>query len=163
MIEIKSATTKVDFECISELARIIWHEHYPSIISFEQIDYMLEKFNSAKAIENQTKQGSQFFYMTYNDVPVGYSAFKKQTDYLFLEKLYILKAHRGKKIAKTTMQFMEALAHSHKFSSIKLNVNKLNTNSILAYKKMGFVETKSMVTDIGNGFVMDDYEMEKVF
>ena len=163
MIKIQPATTKDDFECISKLANTIWHEHYPTILSLEQINYMLEKFNSAKAIEKQTEEGSLFFYITYGDVSVGYSAIKKQTDCLFLEKLYILKAYRGKKIAKTTMQFMEALAQSYKFSSIRLNVNKFNTNSILAYKKMGFIETKSKVTDIGNGFVMDDYEMEKVF
>ncbi|PKQ46525.1 GNAT family N-acetyltransferase [Confluentibacter flavum] len=163
MIKIKPATTKSDFECISKLAHEIWHEHYPAIISLEQIAYMLEKFNSVTAIDNQTKTGSQFFYMTYNDVPVGYAAIKKESDFLFLEKLYILEGYRGKKMATAAIQFMEAFANYLSISKIKLNVNKYNVNSILAYKKMGFVETKSMVTDIGNGFVMDDYEMEKVF
>ncbi|WP_100613070.1 GNAT family N-acetyltransferase [Confluentibacter lentus] len=163
MIKIQPATTKADFECISKLAHVIWHEHYPSIISLEQIAYMLEKFNSVAAIDKQTKEGSLFFYMTYNEVPVGYTAIKKQADFLFLEKLYILEGYRGKKIATAVIQFMEAFANYLGISKIKLNVNKFNVNSILAYKKMGFVETKSMVTDIGNGFVMDDYEMEKVF
>lgn len=163
MIKIKPATTTADFECISKLAHVIWHEHYPSIISLEQIDYMLEKFNSVAAIYKHTKEGSLFFYMNYNDVPVGYTAIRKESDFIFLEKLYILEDYRGKKIATAAMQFMEAFANYLGIFKIKLNVNKYNVNSILAYKKMGFVETKSMVTDIGNGFVMDDYEMEKVF
>ncbi|OYX24444.1 MAG: hypothetical protein B7Z06_08920 [Flavobacteriales bacterium 32-35-8] len=163
MIKIQSATTIADFECISKLAHVIWHEHYPSIISLAQIDYMLEKFNSVAAIDKQIREGSLFFYMTYDDIPVGYTAIKKQTDFLFLEKLYILEGYRGKKIATAVIQFMEAFANYLGISKIKLNVNKYNVNSISAYKKMGFVETKSMVTDIGNGFVMDDYEMEMVF
>ncbi|WP_100615260.1 GNAT family N-acetyltransferase [Confluentibacter citreus] len=163
MIKIQPATTTADFECISKLAHVIWHEHYPSIISVEQIAYMLEKFNSVAAIDKQTKEGVLFFYMTYDYAPVGYTAIKKQADFLFLEKLYILEGYRGKKIATATLQFMEAFANYLGISKIKLNVNKFNVYSILAYKKMGFVETKSMVMDIGNGFVMDDYEMEKVF
>ena len=47
-------------------------------------------------------------------------------------------------------------------STMKLHVNKYNTNSILAYEKMGYVNTESMVTDIGKGFVMDDYLMVKM-
>lgn len=43
---------------------------------------------------------------------------------------------------------------------IQLTVNKHNINSINAYKKWGFKTIDSVVTDIGSGFVMDDYIME---
>ena len=38
-------------------------------------------------------------------------------------------------------------------------VNKYNKNTILAYQKLGFIQKRELVIDIGNGFVMDDFEM----
>ena len=35
---------------VSALADEIWHEHFSSILSTEQIDYMLEKFLSPEAL-----------------------------------------------------------------------------------------------------------------
>jgi ribosomal protein S18 acetylase RimI-like enzyme len=42
-----------------------------------------------------------------------------------------------------------------------LAVNKRNTAAIGSYRKYGFVVRESIVDDIGHGFVMDDYVMEK--
>jgi ribosomal protein S18 acetylase RimI-like enzyme len=161
MTNILIANNQSDFECIAQLADTIWREHYISIISLEQIEYMLINFNSASAIEAQIKQGALFFYITFKDIPVGYVAVKKETDFLFLSKIYVLSTYRGKKIGKAAMQHVVDIANSFNLNTIKLNVNKFNTNSILAYEKLGFVKTKSIITDIGNGFIMDDYQMEK--
>jgi RimJ/RimL family protein N-acetyltransferase len=46
-------------------------------------------------------------------------------------------------------------------NKIALTVNKNNVNSIKAYEKMGFKNVGSVVQDIGSGYVMDDYKMEK--
>lgn len=162
MITIQPAISQSDFEQISKLARIIWQEHYPFILSLAQIEYMLSAFNSVPAVEAQTKKGVLFFCIIEDDVPIGYTAIKQHSDYLFLEKLYLLKAYRGRKIAKYVIRFVETYAIDLGLFKIRLHVNKLNINSILAYKKMGFKKTRSMVTDIGNGFVMDDFEMEKI-
>jgi hypothetical protein len=42
-----------------------------------------------------------------------------------------------------------------------LTVNKYNTSSIKAYLALGFSVTDAVVTDIGEGYSMDDYVMEK--
>jgi len=47
-------------------------------------------------------------------------------------------------------------------SRIQLTVNKGNSGSISVYEHWGFVTVDSVVTDIGCGFVMDDYVMELV-
>jgi len=161
MIHILPATSLTDYKCISELAQIIWHEHYIKIISLEQIDYMLEKYNSVKSIEKRAQEGVLFYYLTYNNVPAGYIAIEKEVDFLYVSKLYVLKAYRGKKIAKSAMLYVDSMAQEHGLSKIRLHVNKYNTNSILVYEKMGFVNTNSIITEIGEGFIMDDYEMVK--
>jgi diamine N-acetyltransferase len=161
MKQMKLAISEDDFKKISELADIIWREHYITIISEAQIDYMLDAFNSPEAIKSQINQGTLFYIINYQDIPIGYVAVKKETDFLFLSKLYVLSGYRGKKIGKAAMQHVNDLAQSFKLKAIRLNVNRYNTNSILAYEKLGFVKTKSIITEIGNGYIMDDYQMEK--
>lgn len=161
MIDIIQAKTLSDFSKIEALAHTIWHEHYISIITLAQIEYMLKKFNSVKAINKRAQEGVLFYYMTFNDIPVGYLAIEIKPDYLYINKLYVLKDYRGNKIAKKAMFFAESMAKDKGKEHMKLHVNKYNTNSILAYKKMGFVNSESVVTDIGSGFIMDDYLMVK--
>lgn len=161
MIEIKAATSISEFKLIEDLAKKIWHQHYPDIIGLDQVEYMLNKFNSAKAIEHDVKTGSQFYYLTFNKVPVGYTAIKAEADILFLSKLYVSEAFRGKGIGKRALNFIDEEAKKLQRSSIRLKVNKYNTASIAAYEKLGFKTIKASVTDIGNGFIMDDFDMEK--
>ncbi len=45
--------------------------------------------------------------------------------------------------------------------NLTLQVNKYNHGSVAAYLHVGFVVAKTVKVDIGNGFFMDDYVMEK--
>jgi RimJ/RimL family protein N-acetyltransferase len=56
---------------------------------------------------------------------------------------------------------MELYSRERGIPKIRLTVNKYNSNSIKAYDNMGFVSVDSIVQDIGNGYVMDDYVLEK--
>lgn len=161
MLEIKAANSLSDFQLLEQLAETIWHEHYTPIIGEPQVVYMLAKFNTVKAIESQIKEGSQFYYMLYNNLPAGYMSFKEEGDYMFLSKFYVKKEFRGKKIGKASLNFIIEETKRLGLKSIYLNVNKFNTASISAYEKLGFIKTKALITDIGHGFVMDDYEMVK--
>ena len=56
---------KVKNEDIKDLAKLtdeIWHEYWPCILSAEQIDYMVEKFQSENAIFNQIKNENYTYY-----------------------------------------------------------------------------------------------------
>ena len=56
---IQSAKTYEQIKDIANLAEIIWNQHFTPIIGKEQVDYMVEKFQSYPAIKNQiTKDGS---------------------------------------------------------------------------------------------------------
>ena len=58
------------------------------------------------------------------------------------------------------LDFLIDRCKADKLSYIYLTVNKNNTSAINAYKKWGFITEKEACTDIGNGFVMDDYIMK---
>ena len=54
-----------------------------------------------------------------------------------------------------------ARAKREGYPCVILQVNKRNVNAINSYKKYGFVVRDATVDDIGRGYVMDDYVMEK--
>lgn len=158
-IEIKLNEIK-DF---AELTSEIWHEYWTCILSDEQIDYMVDKFQSENAITNQiNNENYTYFYIMYDNQKTGYIGLSNKHDYLFLSKLYLKKDYRHKGLGKKAFDFIKQFAENNGYNKIQLTVNKYNENTINAYNKWGFKTIDSVVTDIGNGFVMDDFIMEYV-
>lgn len=162
MAKFNIATTRNQFEAIAQLANIIWREHYIPIIGLEQVDYMVKNFQSAEAMYSQYLDGYAYFMIIHDNQFVGYISIKKEEESLFLSKIYVSKDYRGKKIGKSAMNFCEEKALEMHCKSITLGVNRFNVKSIAAYQAMGFKITGEMITDIGHGFIMDDYKMEKL-
>ena len=96
-----------------------------------------------------------------NSAPAGYIALVPGKNELFISKLYVTKENRGKGYGRQAVEFIEKLACDRGFRKMSLNVSKNNIDSIEAYKKLGFKIIRPVVMDIGDGFVMDDYRMEK--
>jgi ribosomal protein S18 acetylase RimI-like enzyme len=155
-------TTERQREIVEFLAREIWTEHYTPIIGREQVEYMLEKFQSQDSISQQISAGIIYFLIRSGEEFIGYIAVQPKGDELFLSKIYVVSARRGRGHGKKAIQFVESLAKERKLGKIVLTVNKNNSKSIRAYEKMGFTIAGSLIQDIGNGFVMDDYKMEKI-
>ena len=160
-MECTQVITDVEISKTAELAREIWTEHYTSIIGSDQVEYMLDKFQTENAIADQIQnKGYVYYLIEESKQTVGYCAIAQEGDELFLSKLYILKTMRGKGIARKTIDFIKIIALKRKLRRITLTVNKNNIEPISAYEKLGFVNTGPVVQDIGEGFVMDDYKME---
>ncbi len=160
MVNYKIVTLE-NINTLAELASLIWHEYWTEILSPEQIDYMVENFQSEHAIINQYKQENYtYYFITENNKNIGYFGISEKEDYLFLSKLYISKDYRHKGIGSKAFEKIKEIAKEKNYKSIQLTVNKYNKNTIAAYDKWGFKTIDSVVTDIGNGFVMDDYIME---
>ena len=148
-------------EIIERLACEIWNEHFTPIIGKAQVDYMLEKFQSKKAITEQMENGFLYFLIKSNKNHIGYMGVFPDEDQLFLSKLYITASERGTGYGRKAIEFLEALATEKDVRKISLTVNRNNSGTIKMYKELGFVNLESIVKDIGNDFVMDDYVMEK--
>ncbi|TBN06874.1 GNAT family N-acetyltransferase [Hyunsoonleella flava] len=161
MISFTEAIEEHHFNTIEILANSVWHEHYIPIIGKAQVDYMLKKFQSRGAIKQQIKDGYHYFLMETHASNIGYLCIKKKSKSLFLSKLYLLKIHREKGFGKQALAFIETKAKNMDCNTISLTVNKNNLNSMKAYEKVGFKNIGDIIIDIGNGFVMDDYKMEK--
>ena len=155
-------TAPGQIQAVAALAERIWKEHYSSILKPEQIDYMVEKFQSAPAISDQlAHQNYRYYLLNADGADVGYAAVHPGEDALFLSTLYLSREVRGGGYASRTLPFLESLCRQRKLPKIWLTVNRFNSGSIAAYQKLGFETVRTQVADIGHGYVMDDYIMEK--
>ncbi len=158
--DIHHVTSDEQIEQVISLAREIWTEHYTSIIGIEQVNYMLDKFQSNSVIKQQIDEGLHYFLLG-NDIPIGYLALKVESPDLFVSKIYLIASFRNQGYGKLLMQFTENFGQENNCTQLKLTVNKYNLTTIQAYKKLGFTQKREVVFDIGNGYIMDDYEMVK--
>lgn len=161
-IEIAKVKYFPELREVAELAEKIWHECFVDIISEGQINYMVEKFQSLDAMTDQMEnQGYTYFAVREDGELCGYIGVKPESDdRYFLSKLYLRKDKRGKGTASLMLKrvFEEARLQGKK--RVYLTVNKHNDQAVAVYKKTGFFISDTAVTDIGNGYVMDDFIME---
>lgn len=160
MITLKKVQLAREIEQVSNLAEVIWQEHYIPIIGIEQVEYMLDQFQSPTTITQQIKTGYQYYLLIYNDSAVGYISYIIHPDHIFLSKIYVLEAFRGMGIGKGAVQHIIATAKEQEINTIRLTANKNNSQSLAAYQKIGFITIGTQIQDIGSGFVMDDYVLE---
>ncbi|MBR5425582.1 MAG: HAD-IA family hydrolase [Clostridiales bacterium] len=159
ILPVTSPTRKM---AVVSLAQIIWNEWFPKIISQEQVNYMVEKFQSMPAIDKAIEEeGYQYFLEVLGDTPIGYMGVKEQEDALLLSKLYLMKPFRGQRRSNVFFEKAEEIAREKGKDKVRLYVNRYNYNSIRVYLRRGFRIVKEEKTDIGGGFICDDYVMEK--
>jgi ribosomal protein S18 acetylase RimI-like enzyme len=143
------------------MAKEIWEEYYPAIISQGQIAHMINTFQSPAAIESQISEGMQYYLTVTDGEEIGYLAYTvEQGNALFLSKIYITRDFRNKGKGREIFEFVTQQARKHRCKKVWLTVNKHNKSAIDIYLKTGFTITASVKKDIGNGFYMDDYVME---
>ena len=155
-MKLRSVESPADAQLVADLAERCWRPHYTPIIGEAQVDYMLEKFQSASAILEQINSGRDY-QLIEEEASLGYLA-TDLSEHLFLSKLYILPEHQGRGAGRWAV---EQLANAHPGLESQLTVNKHNHDTIAFYGKLGFVNDGPTVADIGNGFIMDDWIMRR--
>lgn len=93
--------------------------------------------------------------------PIGFLAVQARDRELYLSKFYLVKEERGQGYARSMMALVARRGRELGCDCVRLNVNRNNYQAILAYEHLGFTRTGEQQTDIGSGFVMDDYVYER--
>lgn len=158
-----SVFTDEQIQALALMADTVWHEWFPIILTDDQINYMVDKFQSFRAIKEQIEKGYEYYFININGTNAGYVGIhvEENTRKMFVSKVYLLKSFRGNGYASEAFEFLEGMALGLQLESMYLTVNKNNQHAIDVYLKKGFKNIRSEVTDIGSGYVMDDYVMEK--
>ncbi|MES2864710.1 MAG: GNAT family N-acetyltransferase [Bacteroidota bacterium] len=150
---------------VKDLAYAIWPSAYGEILSSEQLNYMLDNFYSVENLSNQMDVGQIFELLFDENEVVGFVAYEfncKETDLLKIHKIYLLPETQGKGLGKFMIDEVVKIAKNNHQKGVFLNVNKYNKAKFF-YEKLGFIITKEEVIDIGNNYIMDDYQMELKF
>lgn len=159
---IREIETGHDIMEINRLAGIIWHECYRSILTREQIAYMIEKYQSVRALTEQLAlEGYRYFLVEEADGAVGYCGVQVKEGRMYLSKMYLLARARGKGCFRRMVEYLDELCRRDGVKTIWLTVNRHNEHAIDVYRHLDFKEVRTQVVDIGDGYVMDDYVLER--
>ena len=153
-------------EELAALAEEIWQEYWPALIGQAQTDYMVEQFQSLGAIRRDMAEHAYEYWIVRaadDGRAVGYTGghVEPETNRFFVSKIYLRAPERGKHFASAIIAFYEQLCRERGLGAMYLTVNKGNELGVRAYKGKGFVTIDAVESPIGEGFVMDDYIMEK--
>ncbi|MBX3163769.1 MAG: GNAT family N-acetyltransferase [Bacteroidetes bacterium] len=152
------AATTADIKEISELAALIWNQHYPSIIGQVQVDYMLNLMYSEESLREQMqKKLHQFIFIKVSNVAQGFiSVHTENNRDWFLNKFYVNQNIAAKGVGTEAFEQLKQILRPKK---ITLTVNRQNFKAINFYFKQGFKIETVADFDIGKGFVMNDFLM----
>ena len=151
---------KEEIEPLSKLATSILREYYDPLLGKEQNDYMLDKFQSVKALTEQMEHGYTYCFVKYGGNNAGFMGFSPVENKLYVSKFYLAKDFRGKKISRKMLDFLIDYSKKRGYKSIFLNVNKYNYHSIEVYEHFGFVKIGEIKEGIGKGYYYDGYTYE---
>ncbi len=150
--------TLQNVDAIAALAREIWYEHYPSIISNEQIEYMLQLMYAPSKLTEQMQRGCVFTMAYSNNDFIGYIATEiEHNTNLFIHKFYIHKSARSSGVGEQLLNY--TLANNPATTAVDLVVNRKNYKSINFYFKQGFTIIDAFDNNIGGGYYMNDFKM----
>lgn len=149
-------------DAVVALARTVWQATYPALIPQAQIDAMLADRYAPGRIRAQLGDPAHAWRVVLADgAAVGFAHACLDETGCKLDKLYVHPAHQRRGLGRTLLDAVEAWARERQARRLWLQVNRGNEAAIRAYDRYGFAIVEARVFDIGGGFVMDDYVMEK--
>ncbi len=158
--EIRTAKSDIDIMGIYGCAYVTWHSAYDELLPKGQVDYMIKKFQSFDVIKKDISDNGYVYFTAVSDnKTIAYCGVKPEAEKLFISKIYVLPEYQRLGIASNLFRAVVG-KFGMKYNSFYLTVNKNNNKAISTYKSFGFDIVDTAVTDIGSGYVMDDYIME---
>lgn len=161
MCTIRKATLS-DIPLLHRMATQVFPETYKTILSSEQIRYMMEWMYSPDSLRKQMEKEGHIYYIAFKDSEaVGYVSIQQEaTDLFHLQKLYVLPSFQHYRIGKKLFeQAVCAIKSMHPSPCrMELNVNRYNP-ALGFYEHMGMKKVREGDFPIGNGYYMNDYIM----
>lgn len=152
-----------DIPLIRDLSTRIWPQTYATILSAPQIDYMMNIMYSEDALLKQMKDKHEFIIVNDGVDPVGFASFSLAEPGIYkLHKIYVMPQNQGKGAGKFVINEIIKAIIRKGGKGLRLNVNR-NNKAKDFYEKLGFTVMKEEDIDIGSGYFMNDYVMERKF
>ena len=154
MLKVSFKNYDENLENIYKFMYPLWHEVYKEIIPEKQIDFLLHKYFDVENIRTYIKDNYIYEKIILDENVVGIICYKLFDNYVYLDKIYLLKSYRNLGISKFVYQHLLSFKNR-----IRLNVNQKNS-AVNSYLKNGFKIIKEETYDLGQDMINIDYIME---
>lgn len=155
--------THSHFNVIREIAYKTWPVAYVDLLSVEQIRYMLELMYNEKELQELQHE---FILAEESNKYLAFASYELNFCKLTttkIHKIYVLPEDQGQGVGYSLIQKIEEISKKNGDKKLLLNVNRFNNKAIRFYNRFGFEIVSEENIEIGNGFIMEDYIMIKVF
>jgi GNAT superfamily N-acetyltransferase len=153
-----------DINTIGYLAYQVWPLAYKNILTLDQLQYMLNRIYSPASLRRQMiEEHHHFLIAELSEEPVGFASYGSlnPANNSKLHKLYVRNDIQGKGLGKALLDQVIENCVSAGTNRLFVNVNRHN-KAISFYEKAGFKIIREEDVDIGNGYFMNDFVMEKL-
>ena len=153
---------ETEYDAYYALAEEIFRETYSSIITPEQIAYMMPMMYGKEAVDKAIKKGDYLFIAYYDNKMCGYIHLEpRSSTEMILQKIYLHPSLQGKGIGRKLMEYAFDFSRQQLSSpaTIELYVNRTN-QAFRFYQHIGFNEIGTRDHYIGNGYYMNDYILQ---
>lgn len=164
---IRRATLE-DIPLIREMANVAFRDTYRTILSPEQMDYMMDWMYSEESLLRQMQRDRHVYFLAEEaGTPCGYFSVQPlglQEDgaYHFeFQKMYLLPAFKGQGIGRQMVDHVFSFVRDAAQGwpcHVELHVNRYNP-VVSFHKHMGFSILREGDFPIGHGYFMNDYIM----
>lgn len=154
MLKVSFKNYDENLENIYKFMYPLWHEVYKEIIPEKQIDFLLHKYFDVENIRTYIKDNYIYEKIILDENVVGIICYKLFDNYVYLDKIYLLKSYRNLGISKFVYHHLLSFKNR-----IRLNVNQKNP-TVISYLKNGFKIIKEESYDLGQDMINIDYIME---
>ncbi len=153
---------KVDItevELLTELSIATFCDSYAHVNTKENLEkYLADNMQSSKLQYELEDSNNSFFFAYYNGSIAGYIKLRKgyepielfETISIELERIYVLKEYKGKKIGAAFIKYCEKYAIETGCNTLWLGVWEHNANALKFYFHLGFEIFGSHVFLFGN-------------
>ena len=154
MLKVSFKNYDENLENIYKFMYPLWHEVYKEIIPEKQIDFLLHKYFDVQSIKSYLKDNYIYEKVIVDENVVGIICYKLFDNYVYLDKIYLLKSYRNLGISKFVYHHLLSFKNR-----IRLNVNQKNA-AVNSYLRSGFKIIKEESYDLGQDMINIDYIME---
>ena len=154
MLKVSFKNYDENLENIYKFMYPLWHEVYKEIIPEKQIDFLLHKYFDVENIRTYIKDNYIYEKIILDENVVGIICYKLFDNYVYLDKIYLLKSYRNLGISKFVYHHLLSFKNR-----IRLNVNQKNP-AVNSYLRSGFKIIKEESYDLGQDMINIDYIME---
>ena len=156
--------TAADVEAVRAIAHATWPSTFGDILAPDQIEYMLAWMYDAERLTEQLTTGGQGLLLAGSAGAGDAHGFAMYEPHYRpattkLHKLYVLPEGHRRGTGRALATAVAKAARAAGDATLRLDVNYLNPATRF-YERLGFRKVDEVTTEIGRGYLMEDYVYE---